>query len=63
MRQTGLNANALSGLADRQQYQKIILNTPVTTNSPIRKIIRITHSRIFINFPFFGKFRLSIGKY
>ena len=28
--------------------QKIILNTPVTTNSPIKNIIKITHSNIFI---------------
>ena len=30
--------------------QKIILNTPVTTNSPIKNIIKITHSNIFIPF-------------
>ena len=33
-----------------QTYQKIILNTPVTTNSPIKNIIKITHSNIFIPF-------------
>ncbi|AVJ80613.1 hypothetical protein CSC02_2178 [Enterobacter hormaechei subsp. hoffmannii] len=31
-----------------QTYQKIILNTPVTTSSPIRNIIKITHNNIFI---------------
>lgn len=31
-----------------QRNQKIILNTPVTTSSPIRNIIKITHNNIFI---------------
>ncbi|TCC75338.1 hypothetical protein EY917_07985 [Citrobacter braakii] len=33
-------------------FQKIILNTPVTTNNPIRKITKIIHSKIFISVPF-----------
>jgi hypothetical protein len=33
-----------------QKNQKIILNTPVTTSSPIRNIIKMTHNNIFIPF-------------
>lgn len=36
----------------RANDQKIILNTPVTTSKPIKKIIKITHSNIFIPFSF-----------
>jgi len=36
----------------RANHQKIILNTPVTTSKPIKKIIKITHSNIFIPFSF-----------
>ncbi|AGR59481.1 hypothetical protein A464_2296 [Salmonella bongori N268-08] len=50
-------------IATRRGHQKIILNTPVTTNSPIRKIIKIAHRRIFIVCPFIGKYKQSIGKY
>lgn len=50
-------------IAARRRNQKIILNTPVTTNSPIRKIIKIAHRRIFIVCPFIGKYKQSIGKY
>lgn len=36
-----------------RRYQKIILNTPVTTSKPIIKIIKTAHRIIFINASYF----------
>ena len=42
--------------------QKISLNTPVTTNKPIRKIMPTIHKTIFISLPFTGTFLPILGK-
>ncbi|EFC55921.1 hypothetical protein ENTCAN_06920 [Enterobacter cancerogenus ATCC 35316] len=44
-----------------QTRQKIILNTPVTTSSPIRNIIKITHNSIFIRFSCACLFPVSVA--
>jgi hypothetical protein len=43
-------------------HQKISFRTPVTTSSPIRKIMPTIHNKIFIFFPFHNPLDPMLGK-